>query len=324
MKVSVVILNYNGWDDTSHCLGSVVASAYKPYSIILVDNASKENYCGEIHKNFPDVHIHRNASNRGFAGGSNDGIRFALQQGAEAVFLLNNDAIISDAAISIVSDEMERNVDWGIIGPIINYMDEPSVIRSSGCIFNPPGNGYFFIEQPILPTLGDVSIIPTNIVNGCAMVIKREVFEKIGLLDESYFIVHEESDFCLRALKSGFNNGIIDKVLVWHKGSSSFKREGKEYQRYYDARNLFRLLRSHGQYNGRSRVESYVRYFRYIYYCYCHEIETKNIASATACIEGLVDALVGRKNLRHKRPVFIIPTFFRMFYDCTRWFNSLN
>ena len=81
------------------------------------------------------------------------------------------------------------------------------------------------------PTVTDV-----DIVNGCCMMVAAAVFRRIGLIDDRFFLIHEEADFCLRARKSGFRCGVIGEALVWHKGSQSFRRAGLRVQRYYDAR----------------------------------------------------------------------------------------
>lgn len=301
LKIAIVVLNFNGWDDTHKCLASIGSQTKSPAQVILVDNASKENRCAEIHSDFPAVRLYRNSMNRGFAGGNNDGIKIALEANPDVIFILNNDTIISRDAIELLSAGFNRHPEYGIIGPIINYMDEPEVVRTDGCLFNLPGQAGFFTRKVVPPSETDITVLPTDIVNGCAMAVRRQVFERIGVLDESYFIVHEESDFCLRAARAGFRNGILDRVLVWHKGSSSFQREGKEYQRYYDARNLWRLLQRYHGFNGRPRTKSYLEYFRYVYYRYCHEIESGNPGAALACSEGLVDAIMRRTGPRRSK-----------------------
>jgi GT2 family glycosyltransferase len=298
MRAAVVVLNYNGWEDTFKCLASIEAQSKKPFQMILVDNGSKDDHCAEVHSRYPKVRLHRNRENRGFAGGSNDGLKMALDGGADYVFLLNNDTVISPAAIELLTLALESQPEWGIIGPIINYMEEPGKVRTAGCLFNIRWSSGLFTEDDIRPSEAGFFVAPTDIVNGCAMAIRREVLERIGFFDESYFIVHEESDFCLRTLKAGFRNGILNRVLVWHKGSSSFQRQGKEYQRYYDSRNLLYLLKSHGRINNRPARESYFEYLRYVYYRYCHEVETGNISAALACMDGLVDAVFGHTGPR--------------------------
>ena len=138
-------------------------------------------------------------------------------------------------------------------------------------------------------------LVSVDIVNGCCMMISRRVFERIGLIDERFFLIHEESDFCLRALQAGFECGIVAEPLVWHKGSSTFKRTGKGLQRYYDARNLFLLLWKHrGRRGGRTELSSWFQYLKYVYYRFSIEREQDEEKAADAVLSGLCDALAGR------------------------------
>src|SRR5262249_1713838 len=103
-------------------------------------------------------------------------------------------------------------------------------------------------------------------------------------------------DFCLRARRAGFRCGVLEDALVWHKGSSSFKRTGKRLQRYYDARNLYLLLRKHAQPRpGRRRhLSARLEYLKYVYYRYALEQEAGHPETADAILQGLCDALAGR------------------------------
>jgi GT2 family glycosyltransferase len=298
MKLAIVLLNYNGWEDTRKCLSSLSALQTGDLNTYLIDNGSIDDQSESILSSFPFVRFHKNSTNRGFAGGNNDGIKMAIAEGADIVFLLNNDAVVAPEVIEELKLAFKQNPQYGIIGPVINYMDEPDSVMTDACMFNLPNNQGFFVRIPVPIIRGDTAITPCDIVNGCAMAVRRPVLEKIGFLDESLFIVHEEADFCLRARKKGFGCGVINKILVWHKGSNSFRRSGKEYQRYYDSRNLFPLLLRHGQINGRKTRHSLNEYFRYVYYRYCHEIESGNSAAAFACAEGLYDALLHRMGPR--------------------------
>jgi GT2 family glycosyltransferase len=174
-------------------------------------------------------------------------------------------------------------------------MDEPTTVMTDGCVFNHPDREGFFQREPVaLTPLQQVTEV--EIVNGCCMMISAELIRTIGLIDERFFLVHEESDFCLRAREAGFRCGVIGEALVWHKGSSSFQRTGKRVQRYYDARNLYLLLDKHvdEQPAGRSRIASMTAYLRYVYHRWSIEHENGNADAANAVVEGLYDALSAR------------------------------
>ena len=128
------------------------------------------------------------------------------------------------------------------------------------------------------------------------MMIRTEVFQRIGLIDERFFLIHEESDFCLRARQRGYRCGVLGKSLVWHKGSTSFKRSGKRLQRYYDTRNLYLLLTKHARSHreGRGLLGSLRNYVKYAYYRYTIERENDSREAADAVLDGLWDALARR------------------------------
>ena len=100
-------------------------------------------------------------------------------------------------------------------------MDEPETVLTDGCRFNHPESPGFF-ERIVVPieTIDPPRVDPVEIVNGCCMMIARQVFEQIGLIDERFFLIHEEADFCLRARQAGFACGILAEPLVWHKHSA--------------------------------------------------------------------------------------------------------
>jgi GT2 family glycosyltransferase len=295
--VSIVIVNYNGLADSLKCLDSLRALDPRRCMTIVVDNGSAVDASPELAAAHPWATVIRREENGGWAGGNNEGIRCALEHGAKQVILLNNDTIVSASLADRLLEAAAREPRYGIIGPIIHYMDEPEVVMTDGCDFNPPGHSGFFRRHPVPAAQGDPpTVVEVDIVNGCCMMISARVFERIGLIDERFFLIHEESDFCLRAQQAGFACGILAEPLVWHKGSSSFKRSGNGLQRYYDTRNLYLLLRKHrtAHHRGRGAGPSWLGYLRYAYHRYSIEREQGQAEAAEAVVRGLSDALAGR------------------------------
>jgi GT2 family glycosyltransferase len=295
--VGIVIVNFNGWEDSRRCLESIRALSSPNVFTILVDNASDTDPTDLIRSRFPWCDVLRNPSNQGWAGGNNAGIRYALSRGADQVLLLNNDTTVAPNLVSRLVKAATRHIGFGIIGPVINFLEEPDVVRTDGCIFNAANQPGFFQRQAVpLQRVDPPAMTEVDIVNGCCMMVAAEVFRRIGLMDPRYFLVHEEADFCLRAHRAGFRCGVIGEALVWHKGSSSFQRTGQRLQRYYDARNLYLLLRKHLVHHrgGRGFWASRWEYLKYVYYRFAIERENGQDNSADAVLEGLWDALAGR------------------------------
>ncbi|HVS40427.1 MAG TPA: glycosyltransferase family 2 protein [Gemmataceae bacterium] len=291
-RTSVALVNYNGLADTLRCLRSLEAAGGP--DTVIVDNASAEDPSATLRRDFPWCEVIRNPVNGGWAGGNNVGIRYALARGADSVILLNNDTVV---APDFVAKLAAADSAYGIVGPVIRFMDPPHEVQTDGCIFNGADRPGFFQRRAVelvvrpMPTVTDV-----DIVNGCCMMVRADVFRRIGLIDERFFLIHEESDFCLRARRVGIRCGVLGAALVWHKGSSSFRRNGARWQRYYDARNLALLLSKHAAAHRRGRgvFRSYWEYLKYAYYRYALEREAGHGDAADAVVEGVHDALTRR------------------------------
>lgn len=322
LNVWVVVVNYNGLADTRKCLESLQKLAGVHCSVVLVDNASEQDPLPALQPLFPECHFLRNAVNQGWAGGNNTGIRYALDRGADYVILLNNDTVVSPDLARRLIDAAGSQPRLGIIGPVIRFLEGEQDVMTDGCVFNRPEQPGFLQRKPVpLTTDGPPEVTEVDIVNGCCMMVAAPVFKRIGLIDERFFLVHEESDLCLRARQAGFACGVVSEALVWHKGSSSFKRTGKGLQRYYDARNLWLLLGKHGGRSAGQRGRSQGRweYLKYVYYRYAIEREHGQAEAADAVLAGVSDALAGRFGAfgPARRPA--VPALRCVFESYRRW-----
>ncbi len=343
-RVAIVVVNFNGTDDTHKCLRSLRELDYPNVEVVLVDNGSKPQVGAEFAAAYPWVRVIQNPVNGGWAGGNNVGVRDALARGAEYFVLLNNDTVVAPNLVTRLLAGMSAG--YGVVGPVVYWMDEPDVVMMDGCTFDADGSASFFTRPVIAPapqssvagvcdpgSLGareapgsqtpatgkpSPAITEVEIVYGCCLTTSAEVFRRVGLLDERFFLIHEESDFCLRARRAGFRCGVLPEPLVWHKGSSSFQREGKPLQRYFDARNLFLLMRKHvGSYRRPpARLRSWRKYLKHVYYFYCLSRDRGNDAAATAVLDGLHDALCGHFGPLKARPRPFVPL---MRWTFERW-----
>ena len=314
--VWIVPVNFNGLEDTRKCLRSL-AELSTPASVVVVDNASNDDPTTILKDEFPWAHVIRNPVNGGWSGGNNAGIRFALQRGADFVILLNNDTTVHPELVARLVDAADAHPEFGIIGPVIRFMDEPELTMTDGVIFNRPGYPGFFQRLPVPERRDDPpAVSEVDIVNGCCMMVRATVFERIGLIDDRFFLIHEEADFCLRTQRAGWKCGILAEGLVWHKGSSAFKRSGKRWQRYYDTRNLGLLL-SRNRTGTRSGLNSYARYLLYAYHRYCHEREDGQLDAADAVLDGLVDVATRRFGAYVPRSRWALPVL-RCVFDAAR------
>ncbi|MGL6072846.1 MAG: glycosyltransferase family 2 protein [Fimbriiglobus sp.] len=299
----IVLVDYNGLEDTRKCLESL-EKVTGEFETVVVDNCSKVNVREALASHFPKAHFVRSDINGGWAGGNNIGMKFAFEHGGEVAILLNNDTTVPPEFNERLQAAMDAHPAYGILGPIIRFMEPPHEIQTEGVVFNRPNEPGFFQKHRVpLSTQNPPLLEDVDIVNGCCLMVRKSVVDKIGYIDEEYFLIHEESDFCLRCQEAGFKNGVLGESLVFHKGSSSFKREGKRLQRYFDARNLGRLLTRHrDRRTSRGVLSSRIHHWKYAYYRYAIERENGFPDSGEAVIEGMYDSLRGYWGGYSQRP----------------------
>ncbi len=238
--VALIILNWNGKKDTVELLSSVAKIDYPKLDVIVVDNGSKDGSVATIREQFPHVHILENHENYGFAKGNNVGIEYALSTGAEFIFILNNDTIVSPDIVQAFITQMHANPHTGILGAKIFLYDEQDKFDHLGGQWNSKKGCFDLVAlREIDDGKGWEQSQDLDYVCGCALFVRRKVFEKIGNFEEKFFLIWEESDFCFRARKEGFKVQTCPKAKVWHKVSASFVG-GKPHSTYFWWRN--RLL----------------------------------------------------------------------------------
>ena len=241
--VYAIVLNWNGWQDTARCLESLRASAYPSLRVVVVDNGSTE-FPGET----AWAELIRLERNRGFTGGVNAGLRLALEHGADYAFLLNNDATVELDCLATLVQAAESRPDVGLAGPKIVWAGEPGRLWSAGMSVawrrasieahrDEPDDGRFDGRRLVQG------------LSGCALLVKRAVLERVGLLDERYFAYYEDFDWCLRARGAGFRCLYVGDACAAHAGSASSNRGAGRSQsalvNYYGARNGLLFMAAH-------------------------------------------------------------------------------
>lgn len=291
-EVFILILNWNGWQDTLECLESLQRLTYPDYRIVVIDNGSTDESVPRIkdwatgvlpvESNFltygstakpirvveydrttaeaggvreieaeiqalpPNQRLVliKTGANLGYAGGNNVGIRYALKRQAACIWLLNNDTVTDQDALIEMVKLSENDKSVGIVGSKIFYYDNPKILWAAG-------GGY------IIPWLGKVVHIgiskegtgafnePLQVgyVTGCSMLVRREVLEKVGLLNEAYFLYWEDTDFNIRTGRAGWRRMYCPSSKVWHKASGENKRSARA--DYFSVRNGLRFARKY-------------------------------------------------------------------------------
>jgi len=234
-SVYIILLNWNGLNDTNECLQSLKKITYDNFEVVVVDNNSsgndvnilKEEFGGFTHK------IIVNDSNLGFSGGNNVGIKYAIENGADYILLLNNDTIVEPDFLDNLVSHVNINSSVGILTPVIKHYNNRSKIwAAGGKLSKLRGSGFASTEIGKSNAPSEV-----NFASGCALLIKREVFDKVGFLDENYFLYLEDTDFCYRTIKSGYKILLVPSSVIYHKINASTKENVSRLPLYYVTRN---------------------------------------------------------------------------------------
>ncbi len=315
-KVSIIILNWNGWKNTLECLESLYQIDYSSFEIILVDNGSKDGSVEKI-KEYADGKIKvvskffqfntfnkplclikptspaqfkkeliliQNKENRGFVEGVNIGLQLAQKQTTDYMLLLNNDIVVDKKFLSELIDLAEKSPKIGVAGPTIYYYDRSSTIDFAGedlTIWKVKGKEY--ITKSAKPREVDK-------IEGSCMLIRRSLLDKIGVLYPKFWAYWEETDLCFRAKKAGFKVMYQPKSMVWHKVASSLGGENNSVRQYLLNRNRF--LFATRNLNLGNQVKFLVYFFGFEFWLKTAvELKNHKLGSAFTYIRATQDGL---------------------------------
>jgi GT2 family glycosyltransferase len=238
-----VILNTNRRDDTLECLTSLQNSTYNNHRAIVLDNASTDGSVEAIQRAFPEVQIIRLQENLGYAGNNNVGIQAAIDQGAEWVFVLNEDTILAEDCLAELVAGASQHEHCGITGPMVYHYNEADVIQSAGGHLSPLWESVHIGQNEL--DRGQYNA-PRQVdwISGCAIMVRRAAIEQAGKIDERFFYYYEETEWCVRIARAGWEIWHIPQAKLWHKGVQ------RDYQpspnvTYYSTRNYLLLMKKH-------------------------------------------------------------------------------
>ena len=254
-KLSIITINYNGLKDTCELLGTLPLED-NSLEVIVVDNASKENEASIIEQRYPMVKVIRSPQNLGFAGGNNLGIKAAH---GRYMFFLNNDTVLRHQTSDIrpLINRLESSDKIGAVCPKIRFSWEhhpiqyagytplsPITMRNHAIGFGEDDHGQYDTPHP------------TPYAHGAAMMVKREVIDKAGLMPECYFLYYEELDWSMMIRRAGYDIWYEPACTIYHKESQT-TGQASALRTYYVTRNRLLFVRR----NNRSLT----RYVTYLY-----------------------------------------------------------
>ncbi len=234
-KVVIVILNWNGLQDTLECIESVFKSDYDNFGVVVVDNGSSDGSVKAIRRNYPQTVLFENRENLGFTGGNNIGMRYAVENGADYVWLLNNDTVVEEDTLKKLIKTGDESPNIGLISPVVYFYDLPEKIQFCGGFVDWTNRSIVHPDDNHLNIDKDFVSGKNVCLWGTALLIKSGVIRKIGYLEEKFFAYWEDIDYSIRSVKAGFRNLLDLNAKIYHKHPLN----RKPHYFYFMARNQY-------------------------------------------------------------------------------------
>ncbi len=236
--VHIILLNWNGWRDTAQCISSLADLHSAAARIVVVDNGSTNDSVNRLKALYPKLDILETGRNLGFAAGCNVGIRHALEDGTDYVWLLNNDTTVGPNALRALIEKAESDVRLGAVGSAIYSMSEPNTLQAwgGGYVNFWLGRSRHFIEP--------VPDQDLDFITGASIFLRRSALLTPGLLDEGFFMYWEDADYCFRLRKAGWKLGVAADSRIWHKESASVGKASACMDAYFNS-SAARFFRKH-------------------------------------------------------------------------------
>jgi GT2 family glycosyltransferase len=236
-QVAVVVLNWNGGDDTLACLESLQASAERPY-VIVVDNGSTDDSLSRIEASALADEIVATRDNLGYAAGNNVGLRRALDGQFAVIAVMNNDTVVAPDALELLREQLAGPTPLAL-SPDIRYFDRSGESWFAGGVVD---RGWPRHLQAVELVGDERPLRPSQCLSGCCIVARRETWEQVGPFDPRYFLIFEDSDWSMRAVQHGVELYVVTASTIRHRVSSSFERgPASLLGNYYFVRNGLRF-----------------------------------------------------------------------------------
>jgi len=238
-----VVLNFNHCADTLECIDSLKKNTYSNHHVILLDAGSSDGSVDAVREKFPAVQIICLTENLGYAGNNNVGIDAALKQGADWVFVLNEDTHLAEECISNLVKVGESSPKIGVVGPLVYHYDEPGIIQTAGGKMDRYYRGWHLGQNE--PDQGQFQKpLAVDWISGCGIMVRAPAIEKAGKIDPRFYYYVEEFEWCVRIKEAGFELIDVPEAKMWHKGVQR-DYQPKPSVLYYATRNQLLLLSKH-------------------------------------------------------------------------------
>ncbi len=236
--VGIVVLNYRNCEKTIRCIESITQLDYPNKELVIVDNASLDGSASRIRAVFPWACVLESPTNVGYAGGNAIGYQYFLSRPVEYLWILNNDTRVDSAALGHMVGEFEKDPGLGAVGSMI--VDE----RAGGAVLAAGGGQVDFWLGRVRHVRDLDDGRGLDYVSGASMLVPMKVLERVGFIDDAYFLYYEDADFCFTLRDKGLRLATARQAVVYHDESSSIGRKSLA-QCYYMNRSFVRFMVRH-------------------------------------------------------------------------------
>lgn len=295
-RICIILVNYNGAEDTIECVKSIKKNEKKiDYEIVVVDNKSTDDSVEKL-RGIKDIILIESEENLGFAKGNNLGIKYAMENNFDYILLLNNDTVVEVDSIFKLQQFIEQDKGLGIVAPRIMYYSDRNLINYCGghidwlrCIAIHENYRNEFNEN-------SPKSFETEFITGCCMLIKNEVINDVGTLPEEYFMYYEDVDYCIQVKNKGYKLAVNTDSVIYHKVSVSSGGENSPFCIKWGNRNRLIFIRKYQEYS--KGILTYLFYYITRYMVFFKYSINRDSEKKKAIIEGIKD---GRKYIRESK-----------------------
>lgn len=245
-KFLILIINYKNWQDTLECIKSITSNNISIEQILVIENNSCNDSFNRIKSAFKDINILKTEKNLGFTGGNNIGLKYALENNFEYVILLNNDTIIGNIdSINKLIQKMDENPDISLgTGRIFYYPQKDVIWYDGGKLVRWRGLAIHYNYGKNIKNINlDNDDKEVDFISGCYLCIRLKDFNKLGFLNENFFLYLDDVEYSARAIKSKLKLKYFPESVIYHKANGENNQSAGMV--YYSIRNRRLLIDLH-------------------------------------------------------------------------------
>lgn len=228
--VAVIVLNWNEPAATCRCVESLRGQLGPTDECTVLDNGSTDDSQAQLAARCPEARWLANGTNLGYAGGNNAGLRDALARGREAILLLNNDTVLQAGGLAALRRELADSPGAAAVSPVVDFAARPGEVYAAGGRYHWSGYPVLCRERP-----ERAASVPW--LNGCAILFRAEALAEVGVFDERFFLLFEDTEWGERAVRAGWDLRVVPAARLLHEGSRSFGSSRTPLYQYYYTRN---------------------------------------------------------------------------------------